>query len=65
MTPKLLRLLTDVLDLIGLLGLVAAAAIAVAPFTLPGAVAVAGAGVLAVSWLFDRRAKASRPRGEQ
>lgn len=48
-------LLSSVLDLIGMLCLIAAVAVAVAPFTVAGAVAVAGIGLLAASWVIDRR----------
>lgn len=50
------QLVTSVLDLVGLLFLVAAAAVLVFTWTsLPGALAVGGAGLLAVSFLIDRR----------
>lgn len=48
------QLLSTVLDLLGLLLLVVAAAVAVAPYTAPGALAVAGVGLLGVSWISDR-----------
>lgn len=47
--------LTDVLDLIGLLLLVAAAAVLAWPVSAALALALAGVGVLVVSWLVDRR----------
>ncbi len=49
------RAITTVLDLVGLLLIVAAAALVVSFWSIPGAVGSAGAGVLAVSWLIDRR----------
>ena len=48
-------LLSSVLDLLGLLCLIVAAALAVAPFSVAGAAAVAGLGLLAASWVIDRR----------
>lgn len=48
--------ITTLLDLAGLLLLVAAAAVFVAAWTIPGALAVAGVGFLSTSWLVDRRA---------
>jgi len=48
-------MITTLLDLAGLLLLVAAAAVLVAAWSLPGALAVAGVGLLAASWLVDRR----------
>lgn len=47
--------LTDVLDLVGLLLLVAAAAVLAWPVSAALALALAGVGVLVVSWLVDRR----------
>lgn len=47
---------TDILDLLGLLLIVVALALAAGLFFLPAAFAVAGAGVLVVSWLVDRKA---------
>jgi len=52
--------LTDVLDLVGLLLLAVAASLLVADWTVPGAIAVAGCAVLAISWLIDRRKGAER-----
>lgn len=45
--------LTDLLDLAGALLIVAALAVFVAPFSLAGALAVAGVGLLVVSALVD------------
>ncbi len=47
--------LTSWLDLAGLLLLIVAAALFVAVWTVPGAVAVAGLGLLTGSWIIDRR----------
>ena len=52
--------LTSVLDLAGLLLLVSCAAVAVSTFALWAALGVAGAGVLASSWLIDRIAKGAK-----
>lgn len=50
-------MLTDVLDLVGLLLLVAAGAVAAwVMLAAPLGLAVAGLGVLGVSWVVDRRA---------
>lgn len=46
--------LTSLLDLCGVLLLILAVAVLVAPFTLPGALALAGGLLLAFSWLLDR-----------
>lgn len=51
----MIGVLTSILDLLGLLLLVAAVAVLVGGWTLPGALGVAGVGLLAVSWLVDRR----------
>lgn len=48
-----MRFVTDALDLLGLLLLVAAAVVLVWPFSVAGAVAVGGAGLLGGSWLVD------------
>jgi hypothetical protein len=53
-------MVTDVLDLIGLVALVLAVAVFVWPFSIAGAVAVVGVGLLFVSWLIDARARRSR-----
>jgi len=45
--------LTDLLDLAGSLLIVAALAVFVAPYSLAGALGVAGAGLIAVSWVID------------
>lgn len=58
MGGRVLALVTSVLDLVGLLLLVLAAAVLTAAWSLPGALAAAGVGVLAVSWLIDHRRKA-------
>ncbi|WP_313812373.1 hypothetical protein [Glutamicibacter sp.] len=50
--------LTSLLDLIGALLIIVAVALAVAVFTLPGALASAGVLVLVLSWLIDRRNRA-------
>lgn len=47
-------LLTSLLDLFGLLLVVLAATLWVAQASVPLALAVAGAGLLGVSWLVDR-----------
>ena len=46
-------MLTTVLDLLGALLLILAAAVLVWPFSAAGALALAGAGVLLVSWIAD------------
>lgn len=46
---------TSWLDLIGMLVVVAAVALAAGAWYLPGGVAIAGLGLLLVSWLIDRR----------
>lgn len=56
------ELLTTVLDLLGALALVAAAVVAVWPFSAALGLLVAGAGLLAVSWLTDRQARAAAVR---
>ncbi|MEJ1087045.1 hypothetical protein WDU99_01795 [Microbacterium sp. Mu-80] len=48
--------LTTLLDLVGSLLVIAALAVFVAMFTLAGGLAVAGVGLLALSWLIDRQA---------
>lgn len=47
--------LTSILDLIGSLLVIAAIALAVAAYSLPGALAAAGVLLLVLSWLIDRR----------
>lgn len=54
-------LITTSLDLVGLLLLVAALTVLIWPYTVPGALAAAGVGILAVGWLIDRRAPAPVP----
>lgn len=49
---------TSLLDLVGLLLVVVAVAVLVWPWTIPGAFAIAGAGLLGISWLIDRRQEA-------
>ena len=51
------ELVTTGLDLAGLLLVVAGVALAVAMVSVPAALAVAGALLLAVSWLVDRRSR--------
>lgn len=46
-------MLTTVLDLVGALLLIVAVAVLVWPFSVAGALALAGVGVLALSWLAD------------
>ena len=48
-------LVTSALDLLGLLLIVAAIAVFVAPWSLPGAIGAAGVATLCASWLIDRR----------
>lgn len=48
------ELITTSLDLVGLLLLVAALSVLIWPYTVPGALAAAGVGLLAVRWLVDR-----------
>ncbi len=50
--------LTSILDLLGSLLVIVAIALAVAVYTLPGALAAAGVLVLLLSWLIDRRTRA-------
>ena len=50
-------MLTSWLDLVGALLLVVALAVLVWPWSAAGALAAAGVGVLAVSWLVDARAE--------
>lgn len=58
----MVTLVTDVLDLLGALLLVTAAALAAGVWlTPPAGLAVAGAGLLGVSWLIDHSRK-RRPR---
>jgi hypothetical protein len=59
---RLRVIISDVLDLVGLLTLLAAGALAVAPFSVTGAVAVTGAGLLGISWLVDRTPKRKADR---
>ena len=51
-------MVSTVLDLLGALLLVVALAVLVWPASVAGALACAGVGVLAVSWLVDARASA-------
>lgn len=55
--------LTTLLDLIGALLLITALAVFVSTFTIAGALAVAGIGVLVLSWLIDRQST-RRGKGE-
>ena len=48
--------LTSVLDLLGLLLLVAAVVLLVGAWSVPGAAAAGGVGLLGVSWLTDKMA---------
>ena len=50
-------MLTSWLDLVGALLLVVALAVLVWPVSVAGALACAGVGLLALSWLVDARAK--------
>lgn len=52
--------LTTLLDLIGALLVIAALAVFVATVTIAGGLAVAGVGLLALSWLIDRQAAGRR-----
>ncbi len=54
-------LITTSLDLLGLLLLVAAVTVLVWPHTVPGALAVAGLGLLGTRWLIDRVGRAPEP----
>ena len=61
--------LTTLLDLVGALLVIAALGVFVGAYSLPGGIAVAGAGVLALSYLLDlqaaaRRRQASNPQEE-
>lgn len=47
--------ITSVLDLLGVVLILLAIGLFVAQWTVPGALGVSGAGVLALSWLIDRR----------
>jgi hypothetical protein len=49
--------LSTVLDLVGCLALLAGIVLFVAQWTIPGALGVSGAGLLALSWLVDRKGK--------
>ena len=53
-------MVTTILDLVGLLLLVAACVVVLWEFSIPGAIAGGGAGLLLVSWLIDARAKRAR-----
>lgn len=53
-------LLTTILDLAGLVLVVAGLALAAAVLFVPAGFVVGGLGLLAVSWLLDRRAQAGR-----
>lgn len=55
-------LVTTVMELCALLLLIAAAAVAVAAWSLPAGLATAGLGLLVGSWLVERR---STPKGPQ
>lgn len=47
--------LTTILDLLGSLLVIVAIALAVAVYTMPGALATSGVLLLVLSWLVDRR----------
>lgn len=49
--------LSTVLDLVGCLALLAGIVLFVAQWSLPGALGVSGVGLLALSWLVDRKGK--------
>ncbi|PRB69510.1 hypothetical protein [Arthrobacter sp. MYb213] len=49
--------LTSLLDLLGSLLVIVAIVLAVAVYTLPGAIASAGILLLGLSWLVDRRSR--------
>lgn len=49
--------LTSILDLIGSLLVISAIALAVAVYSVPGALAAAGVLLLVLSWLIDRRTR--------
>ncbi|WP_411732178.1 hypothetical protein [Paeniglutamicibacter sp.] len=49
-------MITTLLDLLGALLVLCAVALFVAQWSIPGALGAAGAGVLVLSWLIDRRA---------
>ncbi|MFC0422267.1 hypothetical protein [Glutamicibacter ardleyensis] len=49
--------LTSILDLLGSLLVIIAIALAVAVFTVPGAIGAAGVLLLLLSWLVDRRSR--------
>lgn len=53
-------MVTTVLDLVGMVALVAAVVVALWSLSIPGAIAVGGAGLLTVSWLIDWRASRAR-----
>ena len=50
-------MLTTALDLIGALLIILAVAVLVWPWSVAGALALAGVGVLGLSWLADRKAR--------
>ena len=50
-------MLTTALDLIGALLIILAVAVLVWPWSVAGALALAGGGVLGLSWLADRKAR--------
>ena len=52
--------ITTILDLAGLVIVLVAAALFVGAYSLPGAVAVFGAGLLGISWLLDRARKGTK-----
>ena len=51
-------MLTTALDLIGALLIILAVAVLAWPWSVAGALALAGAGVLLLSWLADRKGRA-------
>ncbi len=54
--------LTDVLDLAGALATVAAVVVLVWPWTVAGAIAAGGLGLLALSWSIDRARRPKTPK---
>lgn len=56
----MLPLITTILDLLGLVLVVAGLALAAGLLFVPAGFAVAGLGLLGVSWLLDRRSQTAR-----
>lgn len=54
--------LTDVLDLVGALAIVAAIVVLVWPWTVAGATATGGLGLLVLSWSIDRARRPKAPK---